>query len=191
MPRGRVNQTNRTTHQVNSRQPGAARLRSLLRIAVYGVAIALVGTALVRTTDSGPPEGSVAPSFRLQAVSPEGAPASLDTLKGQPILIEVFASWCPTCRNAAPAMGQLFLESVAPKARFIGVSVDESMDQARAAASAWRIPFPVLLDDGSFSRSYRIRSLPTFILIDAAGRVRHVSTGVTSKRRLRGWLEES
>ena len=88
-------------------------------------------------------------------------------------------------------MGQLFLESVAPKARFIGVSVDESMDQARAAASAWRIPFPVLLDDGSFSRSYRIRSLPTFILIDAAGRVRHVSTGVTSKRRLRGWLEES
>jgi cytochrome c biogenesis protein CcmG/thiol:disulfide interchange protein DsbE len=186
-----VSQTDRTPYPTNSRQPSSARLRSVLRLAVYGVAIALIGTALVRTSRSGPPEGSAAPNFQLRTVHPEGAPASLDALKGRPILIEVFASWCPTCRNAAPAMGQLFRESVAQKAHFIGVSVDESVEQARAAASAWKIPFPVFLDDGSFSRSYRIQSLPTFILIDASGRVQHVSTGITSKRRLREWLEKS
>lgn len=184
-------QANRTARQVNPRKTPAARLRSVLRAAVYVVAAALIGTALCRTADSGPPEGSVAPGFELQAVSPEPTTVSLDALKGQPILIEVFASWCPTCRTAAPAMSRLFRQSVDPHTHFIGVSVDESMAQARAAASAWRIPFPVLLDNGSFSRGYRIKSLPTFILIDRAGRVRHVSTGLTSEGRLRGWLEES
>jgi peroxiredoxin len=183
---------NRTAHRAEAKQtPSRRRLRSLLRAAFYVVAGALIGTALCRTADSGPPEGSVAPSFQLQAVSPEPASVSLDALKGQPVLIEVFASWCPSCRSAAPAMSRLYRESVSPKAHFIGVSVDESVAQAQAAVSAWRIPFPVLVDDGSFARSYRIKSLPTFILIDAAGRVRRVSTGVTSEGRLRGWLEAS
>ncbi|MBN1605420.1 MAG: TlpA family protein disulfide reductase [Polyangiaceae bacterium] len=186
-----MTQAYRTARQVDPKQTPAARLRSVLRAAVYVIAAALIGTALCRTSDSGPPEGSIAPGFELQAVSPESSPVSLDALKGQPVLIEVFASWCPTCRTAAPAMSRLFRQSVAPKAHFIGVSVDESLAQARTAASTWRIPFPVLLDDGNFSRGYRIKSLPTFILIDRAGRVSHVSTGLTSERRLRGWLEES
>jgi peroxiredoxin len=186
-----MTEASRTARHATHKQPGAARLRSLLRAAVYVAAAALIGTALCRTTNSGPPEGSIAPGFLLQSVSPEQTPVSLDALKGQPILIEVFASWCPTCRTAAPAMSRLFRERVAPEAHLIGVSVDESPSQARAVASAWNIPFPVLVDDGSFSRAYRIQSLPTFILIDRAGRVRHVSTGLTSERRLRGWLEES
>jgi hypothetical protein len=78
----------------------------------------------------------------------------------------------------------------ASPARFLGVAIDTSESEALALHQAWGIPFDVALGDAAFSANYRITSLPTIIVLDAEGRVRNVTTGVTSVSRIDSWLAE-
>jgi hypothetical protein len=70
----------------------------------------------------------------------------------------------------------------------MAVSVDEDADAGRAAARDWGFPCDVGHDDGRFSRDYGIAVLPTLILLDASGNVKHVASGAAGKNKLEGWL---
>ena len=164
-------------------------VRSMLRYALYFVVAAAVTLILTQQHGGGPEEGSLAPDFALARVDAPTQSLALRSLRGKPVLLEVFAGWCSSCRKAAPMLAELYRARTGSDVHFVGVSVDESLEQARATVASWKIPYPVLLDDGSFSRDYEIRSLPTFIAIDRAGQVRHVTSGVPWKRRLIAWLE--
>lgn len=171
----------------DSRDSREFRVSRWLKYVIY-FAIAAAIFALMSRRSSGPDEGKPAADFELPAVS--GATFHLAAQHGHPVVIDVFASWCPTCRRTAPMLDKASRAVRARKVTFVGVSVDKSSAQARAVKRAWNIPYPVLHDDGHFSKLYKITLLPTIIVIDAEGRVRHVAVGMPRRSTLEGWLSD-
>jgi cytochrome c biogenesis protein CcmG/thiol:disulfide interchange protein DsbE len=139
---------------------------------------------------SGPEPGTLATDFALPVVSSERETFRLSEQRGKPVLVEVFASWCSVCRRAAPTLSEVARAPRQREVRFVGVSVDERSEDARAVAREWEIPYAVLHDDGRFARSYQVTLLPTFVLIDAEGKIRRVSSGSPSRKELESWLGE-
>ena len=158
------------------------------RYAAYFVA----GAALLwlLRTPSGPSEGSVAPEFDLPLIGVTDAAdqrVHLERSLEKPLLIEVFASWCGTCRRSAPALAQAHAK-YGDKLDFLAVSVDEDQSAALRARRTWGIPYRVAHDErGSFARAYRIRVLPTFVLLDEQRHIARVSAGMPSPARLDEW----
>jgi thiol-disulfide isomerase/thioredoxin len=115
---------------------------------------------------------------------------SLEQLRGQPLVVEVFAEWCSACKAMAPRLGELARANRKSPVRFLGIAVDGSEPELRALKRQWNIPYDVALGDARFSSDYAISVLPTVIVIDADGKVQHVTTGVTSSSRIDGWLSD-
>jgi thiol-disulfide isomerase/thioredoxin len=156
----------------------------------YVIWAALAVSAIVlfkHHRSSGPEEGSNAAAFDLPLLGAEGR-FNLASHRGKPVVMEVFASWCGTCRRAAPVLSEMYRNHAGKNVAFVGISVDESRQKAEEARVAWHIPYPVALDDGTVSRGYGVSLLPTVILIDKHGKVRRSVAGVPSKRELDEFL---
>ncbi len=142
-----------------------------------------------RQGSSGPKQGGIAPGFELRDLNHSDTLVRSQDLRGQAVLIEVFASWCSACRAQASTLHSLTDSLSTHHVRLLGVSVDESDGLARQAAQLWGFTGQLTRDDGSFSKSFNISLLPTLILLDRAGRVVHTSTGVTGRATLEAWLQ--
>lgn len=165
------------------------RPRNWLDIALYAL-LAVVLIQWFNRGTSGPKEDTAAPSFALPVANDPSRKVSLEALRGHPVVIEVFASWCSACRTMAPRMAELEQAPRSGQARFLAIAVDTPLSDAQAVKSDWQLPFDVLLGDSAFSSNFGIKVLPTIIVIDAEGRVAHVTTGVTRASKIDGWLAE-
>lgn len=165
------------------------RLRQFARPLAYALLAFAVFQWFARG-ESGPKSGESAADFTLSTAQDPQKRVSLAELRGDPIVIEVLASWCSACRSMAPTMADLASAARKRPVRFVAVAVDTSAEDAANLHRAWGIPFSVLLGDTRFSTDYRISVLPTLIVLDADGRVRHVTTGGTRKGTIDGWLED-
>jgi peroxiredoxin len=159
--------------------------RLFLLLVVLGVGVLIFGRQ-----SSGPAKDALAPDFTLPVVAGGTGRFHLADARGTPVMVEVFASWCGVCRHSAPAVAAAALAPRQREVRFVGVSVDQSADEAVGAAKAWNIPYAVAFDDGKLAKAWNVTVLPTFVLIDAEGRVRHVSAGSPSDKELETWLGE-
>ena len=153
---------------------------------IFG-ALAVAGVMLLVSRSGGPDVGGQAADFELPHVDGEGS-FKLADQRGKRVVLEVFASWCGACRRVAPELAALHRER-GDEVVFVGVSVDDSPERARAAKERWGIPYPVVLDDGSVAKGYDVSVLPTLIMIDEAGEIRHAANGVPSRAELERWLD--
>ena len=164
------------------------KLSKAIDWALYAGMAGLLGLLLTRG-GSGPREGATAKPFQLPLATGSGK-FRLDEQRGKPVIMEVFASWCGACEHAAPMVDEVYREAQASGVVFVGVSVDDDPNAARRVQQSWPISYPVALDDGQVQRGYGVSLLPTFVLIDRDGTVKHVSSGVPSRRMLSRWLSE-
>lgn len=126
--------------------------------------------------------GKPAPDFPARAVSGPALPAGgkaeggvLASLRGTPVLLDFFATWCGPCRNSIPRLSAL--QQRYPRLRVIGLS-DEQPELLRPLVSELQPVYTVAHDvERKAGRAYRIYSYPTFVLVDGAGVVRTVSHG--------------
>src|SRR5690606_7426962 len=129
--------------------------RRYVRYALSALAGALLFWLL--RARGGPDEGGPAPAFDLPVVAARAATAtrvSLAEQRGKPLLIEVFAGWCGSCRRAAPVRASAH-ERYGSDVEFLGISVDEQPEAAALAKQTWQIPYTVAHDGkGAFARSY-------------------------------------
>lgn len=137
---------------------------------------------------SGPELGTPAPDFELTLVSAPGERFHLAEHRGQPVLVEVFASWCSACRRTAPVLGELARATRKAPVTVLAVSVDEEPELALEAAREWELGVAVAHAGPSFSRDYSVTTLPTFILIDADGKVVRSASGPLGRAELESWL---
>ena len=152
--------------------------RRLLRLSLLLLLSAAVTAPGVAATES-MRVGSPSPAYAAEAL--DGGPASLESLRGSVVLLNVWATWCPSCRVEIPYLAQLHAESAARGLGVIGISIDESSDRAQvvAAAPALGINYPIWLDpDDRIGRLYRSNGLPASVLIDRAGVVRWRHEGI-------------
>ena len=118
--------------------------------------------------------GEAAPDFSLPSLNEQEI--HLEDLRGKPILLNFWASWCDTCVAEMP-----LLESTAQKYEnllVIGVNVGDTPAKVKNFVSAEHLSFTILLDeDGKISEDYTITGYPTSIFIDKAGIIQFVILG--------------
>jgi cytochrome c biogenesis protein CcmG/thiol:disulfide interchange protein DsbE len=123
-------------------------------------------------------EGFLAPDFSLQTLS--GETVTLSSLRGRPVLINLWASWCTPCRLEMPAMQRVYEDYQAQGFQVLAVNATNQDDAGKAAdfARQYGLKFPILLDNlGSVGRQYQLESLPTSFFVDAQGIIREVVVG--------------
>jgi peroxiredoxin len=133
----------------------------------------------------GPSEGEQrAPSFELTTL--EGEPIALQDLLGKPVVIEFFATWCPSCRENAKHLVQVH-EEFGDRVNIVSIDVDpwESPESLRSFVEENDVRWPVAVDEqGDVSNDYGVGTLSTEVVVDARGVIRHVETGVADHERV-------
>ena len=120
------------------------------------------------------------PAPELKASDLTGAPKTLADYRGQVVLLNFWASWCPPCQREMPSMERLRLKMAGRPLAVVALDSAEATDEVAAFLSKMRLGFPVLLDpDGSNTRRWKVFALPTTFLLDGEGRVRYVLKGPT------------
>ena len=127
---------------------------------------------------SAPREGFLAPDFRLTLLG--GGEVALSELRGQVVIVNLWASWCPPCRAEMPALQETYEAYHDRGLEILAVNTTYQDSQAAAArfVEEYGLTFPVPLDQtGEVSRSYLLRALPTSFFIDRDGVIQTVVIG--------------
>lgn len=140
-----------------------------------------------------PQKGFTAPDFSLK--TPTGETYRLSELKGQAVLVNVWATWCPPCRAEMPAIEKMYNEY--KDQGFIVLAVNSTVQDNPLAITPftdeYNLTFPILLDElGEVSRAYQVRSLPSTYFINRHGIITEVVIGgPMSEALLRTRIEEA
>jgi cytochrome c-type biogenesis protein len=122
--------------------------------------------------------GRPAPAYR--AVSASGDSVSLESLRGKPVLLNVWATWCHPCRDEIPALQRLHERYGTRGLELVGVSVDAvgADDAIREFARHYGMTYPVWRDPVEHvSAAFLVVGVPATFLIDRAGVLRWKTTG--------------
>ncbi len=118
-----------------------------------------------------------------------GNPWRLSEHKGQAVLVNVWASWCPPCREETPGFVRVAREYDGKGFAIVGVSADEGPAPVRRFVDQFHVPYPAILPGADSPVIAAVESLPTSFLIDRKGRVATVYVGAVSERQLRGDID--
>lgn len=124
-----------------------------------------------------------APALFLHDIN--GNPVSLESLVGQVVLINNWATWCPPCRAEMPTL-EAYYQTYKEKG-FILVAIDsgEPADIVLDFVENYSLTFPIWLDPGAKAlRTFRNNSLPSSYIIDREGIIRLAWTGAISRDML-------
>lgn len=124
-----------------------------------------------------PVVGHPAPDFVLSAL--DGSEVRLADLRGKPVILNFWATWCPPCRREMPALEIIWQQYSRGEVMVLGVDQGESI----AVVSEYvrqnvGVTFPLLLDRRQdVGDLYLVRSLPTTFFIDADGIIQEIRVG--------------
>lgn len=125
-----------------------------------------------------PQAGFLAPDFNLTTL--DGQPVRLSDLRGQPVVINFWASWCPPCRAEMPALQRVQDEYAAQGVRIfiINATAQDSLADMQDFLREYNLTMTVPLDPtGAAMHAYQVRSLPSTFFITRDGIIREVVIG--------------
>ena len=119
--------------------------------------------------ESGGKVGERAPDFELPAFS--GKSVKLSDYRGEVVLLNIWASWCPPCREEMPSMETLYNRLKDRRFKMLAVSIDRNGEEAVGPFIAkYGLTFPVLLDpDSKTYRLYGLTGVPETFIVDQNG----------------------
>lgn len=119
-------------------------------------------------TETGAAVGDRAPDFQLQDL--EGNEVSLSSLRGNPILLNFWATWCPPCRLEMPFIQEVYQEWTDKGLVILAIDMGESTATVREFMQNNNYTIPVLLDTRRVvSQKYNVTAIPTTFFIDRNG----------------------
>ncbi len=146
-------------------------------LAVLGL-LALLGRARA------PELPTEAPALALSTL--DGEAIDLASLRGRPVLLNFWASWCLPCKIELPALKTW--AALHPEVTVLGVSIDRDPNALRRALPGLNLPWPTVLDDGSAARDWGVTTVPTSILISPGGQIQGAHTGIALGPELEAML---
>jgi len=94
---------------------------------------------------------------------------------GKPLLLYFWATWCRPCRHARPKVSD-FAQKYEDRVKVLGINLGglDSLEEVRKYRSRHKITYPLLLDrDNEVAEAYSVYTIPTVILLDSNGEIRH------------------
>lgn len=125
-----------------------------------------------------PRTGFLAPDFSLADAS--GKLIRLSDLRGKPVLLNIWASWCGPCRAEMPAIQRVYQDYQPAGLEILAVNstTQDTPQNALAFTRELGLTFPVLFDhQGEAAQQYHIQSLPSTFFIDDEGVIQDVVIG--------------
>ena len=159
--------------------------RALVVLFVVGL---LAGcTAPGSQAPEGISEGNRARSFSLATL--DGTQVSLKDYRGQVVLINFWATWCPPCRAEIPSLEMAYRARQDDGLVVLGISVEESRETVQPFVGDFGMTYPVLLDEaGRVYQMYRVLGLPMSIVLDRDGVIQARHVGYLSAEQLDRYL---
>ncbi len=137
---------------------GAALVAVVLTAAAWGMLHASTGSANA--------VGRPAPELVVRTF--DGSTVSLSTLRGHPVVLNFWASWCAPCRQEDPAL-QAAARAHAGSVTFVGIAFRDSGPAARQYESAARHPYPVGEAVAGDPAAFGVSAPPETVFVDAGG----------------------
>ncbi|HAZ63601.1 MAG TPA: hypothetical protein DCZ72_08350 [Armatimonadetes bacterium] len=119
--------------------------------------------------------GKLPPAFALKDMA--GTEVSLESLRGKPVILDFWATWCPPCRELSPALEKIHRE-YGDRITVVGLS-DEDRELVKSFTEKNDLTMEQLHLTDEVSRSYGITGIPTTVFIDAKGVVHEVEVGLS------------
>jgi len=117
-----------------------------------------------------PLTGYRVPPFSLPSF-PDNKPISLADYQGKPLLINIWASWCPPCQAETPDLVKAYAK-YGDKVQFIGVNLisQDSLPDVTAFIQKYGIKYPIALDTkGAVAQQYQTVAIPTSFFVNRQG----------------------
>jgi peroxiredoxin len=157
--------------------------RIALALILFG---GLAGIYLYRSRSNGsnigpvaaPQQGKMAPDFVLKTTS--GETVSLSDYRGQAVLINLWATWCPPCREEMRSIEKIYGEYKDQGFVVLAVNMtrQDNPERVMSFVAGQGLTYPILLDEtGDFENTYQMRALPTSFFIDGDGIINEVVLG--------------
>ena len=128
-----------------------------------------------------------APELALENLG--GDPVTLAELRGQVILVNNWATWCPPCRAEMPELEAYFRAHVDEGFLLVAINSGDTQEQVTAFVEEYDLTFPMWLDPtGLALDEFKNNALPSSYVIDRSGTVKFVWTGAVSLEALETYV---
>lgn len=121
-------------------------------------------------------KGDIAPDFGLKTI--EGEEVSLSDYRGQKVIVNFWATWCPPCRAEIPDFRKLYKNKDVEILAVNLTDTESSRDNVAPFVEDFEMTFPVLMDeDSEVSTTYQVMAYPTSYMIDSNGHIQFIAMG--------------
>jgi thiol-disulfide isomerase/thioredoxin len=164
--------------------------------ALAGAAVAYWQDQKLATSETSAPQkpvsGDLTDLWQMQFDTPDGSKLAMQSLKGKPLLINFWATWCPPCVEELPLLERFYNENKAKSVQIVGLAADKP-DAVRAFLQKLPLTFSIGITDLSgiaLSKSWGnlAGGLPFSVMLTADGRVMQRKMGKLSEDDLKTWL---
>lgn len=136
-----------------------------------------IGLPTIAVPGEAPKVGSRAPDFELVDLN-TGQPVTLSSLKGKPVWINFWATWCPPCKEEMPIMEKLYDEYKDKGLVILGVDVQEKESDVLPYIKEGGYSWTFVIDKtGKITDSYHVNGLPSHYFIDKDGTIQAIVIG--------------
>ncbi len=174
-----------------------AKILSLI-MAIAGLTLVIVAAALIFLIKSSSANTGEASDFisavplEMDFAAPEvklndlkGAPVSLADFRGQTVLVNHWAFWCPPCRDELPTLEKYYKDHRNQKFTIVAIESGGEFEDVDYFARQFKLTFPVWMDPGEKAASaFNVVALPSSFIIDPAGQVIMGWSGEISREML-------
>jgi thiol-disulfide isomerase/thioredoxin len=148
---------------------------SVLRLFAAAALVAVAGTAWAAGGTMKPWPGGATPPLALRDL--DGKEHKLEDYKGKVVVLNFWATWCDPCREEMPAMQRL-QEKLGGKVAVLAVNYGEGPPRIKDFLKSVPVRFTMLLDrDTSTATAWKVKVLPTTLVIDPEQKIRFVAVG--------------
>ena len=143
-------------------------------------------TSAVQNLEMKPEVGYQAPDFALQTL--DGQVLKLSELRGRPVIISYWATWCVPCKQELPILQKLSQEYPASSLQILTINAIEQdiVENVQGLVAQMGLTMPVLLDQqNQFQSAYKQLFFPTSYYIDQNGVIRFIKLGDASEAEIR------
>jgi cytochrome c biogenesis protein CcmG, thiol:disulfide interchange protein DsbE len=149
----------------------ARRHKILSALIALGIAGSLTAIGLIGSNSGGPAKPVAASTFSLPALGHSGQQVALSGYRGQPLIVNFFASWCEPCQKETPLLAK-FYRSEKGKVALVGLDENDVVGNATTFTRAQRVSYPVGWDPaGTAATSYGVNALPQTLFLNARHQV--------------------